>query len=222
MDQGQHLGLIKNNDAVGQIVELPALGGAAGVDGFKQLHRRGHHHRHVPVLRGQSPACFLRRRAVREVEGHIGVVLQHVAVAQNIPEYLGVLLDDGGIGNNVDHPPHPVGHDVAQGKGQGCHSLPATGGNRQGVYALGLVAGLQAGVQNFAAQAVQFRFRILPWRDMGFQPGQKRFHIIVPAPAPVSVHECFGIQKVRVHQAGIEHPCPEGRLQITFDWGNGP
>ena len=50
--EGEQLGLVEENDASGQVVELAALGGAVGIEGFKELHRRGHHHGHVPVLRG--------------------------------------------------------------------------------------------------------------------------------------------------------------------------
>ena len=65
-------------------------------------------------------------------------------------------------------------------------------------------------------------FRIPPRCNIGFQPRQKRFHIIVPVPAAVSVHKCFRIQKIGVHQAGIEHPNPKRRLQVAFDRRNRP
>ena len=169
--QGQHLRLVKDHHAVGQIVELAALGGAVGVHRFEQLHRRGDHHRHVPVLRRQRPAHLLRRRTVLQVKLHPGVMLQHVLLPQNIPKNGGVLVDDGGVRNDIDHTLHPVFLCVAQGKGQRGHRFPAAGGHGQGVYPPGLTALLHAGVQNLAPQPIQLCFRLLPGRDMFLQPG---------------------------------------------------
>ena len=57
------------------------------------------------------------------------MVLQHIAVSQNIPKYPRVLFNDGGIGNDIDYPRHAVGHCMTQGKGEGGYCFPAAGGH---------------------------------------------------------------------------------------------
>ena len=118
MRQRQHLRLVKNDDAVCQIVELAAAGRTVCVERLEQLHRRRHHDRHVPVFGGQCAAHLLRRRAVGEVKLHAAVVLEHVGGAENVAEYCGVLLDDRGVGNDVNYPLHPVRGGVAQREGK--------------------------------------------------------------------------------------------------------
>ena len=51
---GKHLCLVKNYHAAGDVVELAALGRAAGVQRLKKLHSSGHHYRHIPVFRSLS------------------------------------------------------------------------------------------------------------------------------------------------------------------------
>lgn len=55
---------------------------------------------------------------------HAGVVLQYVFLPQDLPEDLGVLLNDGGVRNDVDHPVQPVGPGVAQGEGREATVFP--------------------------------------------------------------------------------------------------
>ena len=104
--KGEQLGLVEENDASGQVVELAALGGAVGIEGFKELHRRGHHHGHVPVLRGLGQADRFWSGLGVDFIGGVGVVLQHVLRPQDGSELLGGLLDDGGVGDHIDDPPH--------------------------------------------------------------------------------------------------------------------
>ena len=213
MRQRQHLRLVKDHDAVGQIMQLAAPGGTGGIHGLKKLHRRDNHHRHVPILRGQCLPDVLRRCAVGEVELYAGMVFQYIAASQNIPEHLGVLVNDGGIRDDVDHPLHPVFRRMAQRKGQRRHRLSTAGRDGQCVNAFWFTACIQAGVQDLTAQPVQLCLGLLPWLDIRLQPCQQRGDIIVSAPPSLTVHKLFRIQKVGVHQTGIEHPCPERRLQ---------
>lgn len=118
MRQRQHLGLVENDDAVCQIVELAAAGGAVCIERFKQLHRRRHHDRYVPIFGGQRAAHLLRRCAVREVKLHAAVVLEHVGSAENVAEHSSVLFDDRGVWNDVNYPLHPVHGGVAQREGK--------------------------------------------------------------------------------------------------------
>ena len=118
MRQRQHLRLVEDNDAVGQIMQLAAPRGAGGIHGLEKLHRRGDHHRHVPILRGQRLLNVLRCCSIGEVELYAEMVLQHITTSQNISEHLGVLVNDRGIRNDIDHPRHLVFHRMAQCKCQ--------------------------------------------------------------------------------------------------------
>ena len=209
MRQRQHLCLVENNDAVGKVVQLAAPGGTGGVHGLKELHRRGDHHRHVPILRGQRFPDGLRRRAVGEIKLHAGMVLQHIAAPQNIPEHPGILVDDGGIWDDVNHPLHPMFRRMPQCKGQRRHRLSPTGGDGQCVNAFWLTSRLYTGVQYLTAQPIQLRPGLLPRLDIRLQPRQQRRDIIVSAPPAFTVHEPLCIQKIGVHQARIEHSRPE-------------
>ena len=76
--QRQHLRLVKDDHAPGQIVELSALGGAAGVQRLKELNGCGHNHRHVPGLSGPGHADGFRGGLLADVIEDAGVVLQHM------------------------------------------------------------------------------------------------------------------------------------------------
>ena len=137
------------------------------------------------------------------------MVLQHIAAPQNIPEHLGVLVDDGGIRDDVDHPLHPMFHRMTQRKGQRRHRLSPTGRDGQRVKAFWLTPRFYTGVQYLTAQPVQLTPGLLPRLDIRLQPRQQRRDIIVSAPPAFTVHEPLRIQKIGVHQAGIEHSRPE-------------
>ena len=189
MLQRQHLRLVEDDNAVRKAVELAALGGAVGIQRFKELHRRRDHHGHIPVFRGKRPADIRRRCAVGKVKAHAGMVLQHIAVSQYIPKHGGVLLDDGGIGNNIDHSLHPVLHRMAQRKGHGGHRLSAPCRHGQSIDPSRSLACLHAGIQYLAAQSVQLRCRCLPRCNIRLQPCQQRWNLITPAPSALAVHE---------------------------------
>ena len=112
--EGEQLGLVEENDASGQVVELAALGRAVGIEGFEELHRRGYHHGHVPVLRGLGQADRFWSGLGVDFIGGVGVVLQHVLRPQDGSELLGGLLDDGGVGDHIDDPPQPPGPGLGQ------------------------------------------------------------------------------------------------------------
>ena len=140
-------------------------------------------------------------------------MFQHIAVSQNIPEHLCILLDDGGVGDHIDHPFHSVLCSVSQSKRKRRRRFSTAGRDRQRVNALWFTAGFHAGIQDLAAQAVQLRLRIFPSSNMGFQPFQERRDLVISAPSAVPVHELLSIQKIGVYQAGVEHPRPEGSFQ---------
>ena len=74
----QRLGLVEYKDAASHIVQFPAAGRAVGVQRLKKLHRRRHHHRHVPIFGGERLSIF--RRAVPFPRGILRsrMMLQHI------------------------------------------------------------------------------------------------------------------------------------------------
>ena len=184
MTAWQHLGLIENNHAVGNIVELPALGRSIGVERFKELHRCGDNHRRVPVLAGQAlkeigPACLFLL-----IQADAAVVLHHIVLPQNGSKNFRILLNDGGIGNYVDDPVQPVLHRMLQGEGKGGHRFPSSGGNREGIHPPGLGRGAQTLLQNFTAAAVQLCLWREPTSDMRIESLQQHRHGVIAITTP--------------------------------------
>ena len=104
--QRQILGLVKDDDTVGKVVQLAAAGGPVGKQRFKKLDRGGDNNRHIPVFRCQHLAIFIGRRAFAQRILRAGMMLQHVFFPQNAGKNGGVLLDDGGVGNDINHAVH--------------------------------------------------------------------------------------------------------------------
>ena len=209
---GQHLRLVKDDYAVGDVVQLPALGGAVGIDGFKELHSGGHNHRRVPVFGGKARAALFAVHLLVRIENRAAVVLDDVVLPQYAPKDEGVLLDDGGVGDHVDDAPHAVLQGVPQREGQRSNGLAAARGHGQRVDSPWVGARLRAALQNPAAQAVQFALGRVKARNVPLQPfpefGQGIISSALNLPAG---HELLGVQVVRIHQAGIEHPRPQGQ-----------
>ena len=61
------------------------------------------------------------------------MVFQHTVRPQDLPEFLGGLLDDGGVGDHIDEAAKPLGFCLGQSKGERGHSFTATGGDGQRV-----------------------------------------------------------------------------------------
>ncbi len=71
--QRKGLGLVENDDAAGQIVELSATGGPIGEEGFEKLDSGGDHQWRAPVLGGQQLAVFLRGQVFRGLLPKVGL-----------------------------------------------------------------------------------------------------------------------------------------------------
>ncbi len=218
---GQHLGLVQDDHAPGQAVEFAAAGRTVGEERLEELHVGGHHQGRVPVLGRQLVAAPGRIvLALRPPgRGEVAVVLQHHPVAEFGLEYLaenpGVLLDDAGVGDDVDHPAKAMGQRVLEGEGQGGVGLAPAGGHGERKEPGRLGGPGQAGRQDGVALPVERR---LP--GPGAQAGQEAFHhrpelghprAAAPPGAPRRVQEGFGIQEVGVRQAGEDHAGEEGQ-----------
>ena len=204
----QHLRLVKNNDALGQIVQLTALGRTVGKERLKELYRRGHHHRHIPVFSRSGQSAVLRPGFILNVVQDTGMMLQYILLPKNIPKDLGVLLDNGGIRDHIDDPAQAVGPGVAQGKGQRSHRLAASSGDGKGEQSRGEGLPLfHAVLQHCAPFPVQFRFGREPARDIRLEFALQHLHRVPAAPVLFfSRHKGLCVQKIRINQTGIKHP----------------
>ena len=54
-------------------------------------------------------------------------MFQYVFRTQQLPEHCRCLLNNRGVGNNVDHSPQTVFSGMSQGEGEGGHSLSPAG-----------------------------------------------------------------------------------------------
>ena len=116
--QRQHLRFVEDDDAARDVVQLAAAARMAGEQRLKELHGRRHDDGAVPVLDGLRLADLLRRGLVADVVQRAAVMLQHVFPAEDLRKLPRVLLDDGRVGQHVDHAPQAVRPGVAQRKGQ--------------------------------------------------------------------------------------------------------
>ena len=199
-------------------MKLPALGGAVGIERFKELDGGCYDHRRVPVFGGQPLPAFCIIDLLVGIKGRAGVMLDHVGFPQDPAKHFRVLLNDGGIGDHIDDPTHIVFYRVAQRKGQRGDRLAAAGGHGQGINALGTVARVQTALQNLTAAAVQVVFRREEACNMPLQPVQKYGKgIVFPARNGTAGHKFLGVQIIRIDQTGIEHPRPERTGKIIAE-----
>ena len=215
---GQGLRFIENHDAVGNVVQLAAAGRPVAVEGLKKLHRCGDDHRRIPILCRKGFA--VKRGIDRIVAGRIvraGVVFKDIFVPQDAPKGFGGLVDDGRVGDHIDDPGQVVSYGVGKGKSQRGNGFAAAGGDRQGIKAGGpFPTGIKAALQDLTALAVQRVGRVQPGGNvlpqLLKQVGEGR---IPAARRRLFPHKGFGVQKVGVYQAGIEHSGVKGFAEIV-------
>lgn len=144
-----HLGFVENHHAVGDVVEFPAAGGAGRIEGFKKLYHGGNNHRLVPVFGGQGHGMFAGIFPILLTPSFFfidnpAVVFQHIFASQNFPEFPGGLVNDGAVGDHIDHSLLSIRRGMAQGKGQGRDGFSPAGGDGQGKQPRRLASPLQA------------------------------------------------------------------------------
>ena len=144
VDSGKHLHLVKQNNTVGNVVELPALGRAIGIKGFKKLHRSCHNYWSIPVFCCQPLEALGTIHFRIGVKARAGMMLNDMFLTQYFTKHRCILFDDRGVWNDIDDPLHLVFHCMLQSKRQRCNGLSAPRGNRQGIHSLGGGACFQA------------------------------------------------------------------------------
>ena len=75
-----HLSLVKNKDAVANIVQLAALGGSVGVHGLEELHGGSDHDGGIPVFRGEGKTALLCGDVGIGIEKRSAVMLQNIFI----------------------------------------------------------------------------------------------------------------------------------------------
>ncbi len=101
--QRQRLRLVQDHHASRDVVQLAAAGRPVGEQPLEELHGGGDDHGGVPVLHREAQLVLRLGRRLRVVDEG-AVVLEHGLVAERLAEDGGVLLDDAGVGDDVDHP----------------------------------------------------------------------------------------------------------------------
>ena len=146
----QGLDFVKNQHAAGLWVDMPCAARTTAEPGIEKLHHGGKHNRLIPILGKQLvlPALFFG------VE--IRMVFQNPIFAEDVAHGLGILVDDGGIGNNVDNAVEIVLLRMMQGIAQTCQRFTAAGRHGQRVDALRVGGTFQADIGNSATDFVNF------------------------------------------------------------------
>ena len=162
----KHLRFIEDENAVCHIVELPASGGFICEEGFKELNICRYDQRLVPVFSGEAARVHL---VIFKIILEVVMVLQQVAISNDIAECGRRLLNDRGIGDDIDHTAHLMTDSMLQRKGQGGKGFPAAGRYGQSKEAAFSFGHLQAALQDFAAHAVEFVCGMLKFLQLFFQ-----------------------------------------------------
>ena len=136
------------------------------------------------------------------------MVLQDRLFPQNVPKYLGCLLNDGGIWYNINHTVFVVGSGMRQSICQRRHCFSAAGGNRQRVKAAWIFAACPfALLQQERALLIQCTLGRFPLGGIRLQPFPQHLHGSGCIRPLCPLHEGFCIQKITIYQAGIHHSC---------------
>ena len=162
-------------------MKLAALGRTVGIQGLKELHGGGDNDGGIPVFGGQPLKMIVWIGFIFIVIRNAAVMLYNVGFSQYVPEYLGVLLNDGGIGDDINHTFHAVFNGVLQPKCQRGYGFSTTGGHRQRVDASGAAGLAQAGRKNGTSIPVQFCVPGEPGSNIVIQTAQKLWQRIIPA-----------------------------------------
>ena len=205
---GQGLRLVKENDAVGDAVEFPAVAWLTGEERLKEFDGGGDDHRHIPAG-GEHPGMVVRMA--------LAVILQHVP--HNAAVGAGVLLRQRQKRQHHDDPLLARMQAVAQGEVQHGQGFAGAGGGGEGVEPLLAVAHGSALGEHLVAQLIERGVRpgaLAQLPAIGIQLLQQRGGVqgrdflrggivrrIIPG----------GDGVVRIHQAGIQHPRAQHVLQ---------
>ena len=198
---GQALRLIKQHHAVGNAVQLAAVGGAVGKQAFKEFYRGRQHQRRVPAG-GQLPRLV----------GQVFLAVVNQQVGQNLLIRLLALLGQCQKRQHNDDAPQPVCPAVAQCKVQHRQRFAHAGGGCQRKQPAGGLPRVAALRKHTVADGVQ--------RRVGGGTGPQRGAVVIQRlQRGVGIQRCAAcllqVQRViiggrgaviGIHQAGKQHP----------------
>ena len=139
-------------------------------------------------------------------------MLEHVALAEHLAEYGGILLDDGSVRHRVDHAAHAVafGERMTQREAHRRVRLAAARRHREREHARVLLGRAGAGVEQVAPHLVELGLRRVERRDLCLKAlAQHVKPLGGKLLARAALHEPLGAEEVRIHQAGEHHPRQE-------------
>ena len=187
---------------------------------FKELDTRRDNDWHIPVLRKKTHPrlpCLIV---------YVSMMFQYDVIAEHIPKHLGVLLNDAGVGDDIDDAVKAMRGGVTEGKRHRRKGLPATCRNRKREQTRRQRGGGNAIRAYFLADGVDRGFRHT--RRMNFcreivkisiQSRLQRNKITTcytfALIGPFSVHETLCRNKIRIDKTRKQHARQEGK-RITF------
>jgi hypothetical protein len=120
------LRLVEHDHGIGKVVQLPAMGGAIGVEALELLHIGRHDHGRRPIFHGEAKLfCGLAAAGAILVDRR--VMLEHDALAEQVAEYRRRLVDYRRKGNGVDDPFEPVAPRMLEREGERGQRLAPSG-----------------------------------------------------------------------------------------------
>ena len=122
---GEGLYLVQKDNAAANAVQLTTATFVVSIEGLKKLDAGGHNHWGVPIFASLTAAVGLL------IGVDVGVVLDHIALAQHIAKDLHCLLQNGGVRRDKDHSLKAFQCGVSQGKRKPAQCLASAGRNGQ-------------------------------------------------------------------------------------------
>ena len=124
---GKHLRLVEDNHAVRDVVELAGNVRTGWRRGDSKNCTAGcQDNWRIPVFRRQPAAVIFGSVFVRLI-ADVCVMRDNIFRAENLFEYPLRLLDNAGVGNNVNNAVHAVSQRMLKGEGHGTDGLPPAG-----------------------------------------------------------------------------------------------
>ena len=206
----QHLCFVEDDHALGDVVNLAAARGLMRIERLEELHIGGDHDRNIPILRGQLQ---FDRHVIGHVTGRVtlsvpellpvevSMVLEHILLAEDILENRGVLLDDAGVGDDVNDAMESMSDGVVKREGLRDSVLAPPVGTVNVKNPCSYPALDKAAPQDLGTLRVDLRRGVIETVEHLVQNTAKGGNVeITTARSFAPVHEGLGLQEV-----GIDH-----------------
>ena len=146
-------------------------------------------------------------------------MLQHgILKPWNRTKHLGGLLDNAGVWNHIDDTAFLMFHRVPQCKGQRCQGFSAARRNRERKYARSHGGGATLS-QHARPTLIHRPFRSVELSHMCIKTNQQLVHTreaFWPRGLSSGIHKFLRIEKIGIHQTGIEHSDKKCLIRKSF------